>query len=108
MGADGANFKIKSGAVERGGAGFDGVDGLIEAVEGGVELPLRILGEMEDQVELSFAGLEGAGIDALQGGSRRLSPGYKGGEEEEQGGDGVTISMAQKWLLGLAQGFSTG
>jgi hypothetical protein len=74
--------------VERGGGGFDGVDGLIETVEGSVEFAGGIFGEMENEVELGFARLESAGVDAFDRGRGDLSVGRDfGGEEEGEKGD---------------------
>jgi hypothetical protein len=83
MSTDRGDFEFESGPMEGGGARFDGVDGLIEAVEGGVEFALRILGEMEDKVELGFASLESAGVDALDGRRGGLSAREECGEKEE-------------------------
>jgi len=101
MSTNGGDLEIESETVQRGGAGFDGVDGLIEAVQRGVEFALGISSEMENEVELGFASLERAGVDAFDRRSRRLSPGNKSGEEEERGDDGIAIKVAQQGAPGF-------
>jgi len=98
MGADGSNVEFESGTAERRGAGFDGVDGLVEAVECRVQFALGILGEMENEVELSFAGLESARVDAFeggQGGVRGLRPGEECSDKEKKRESGVTVDVAK-------------
>jgi len=121
-GADGGNFEFESAAVEGGGSGFDGVDGLIETVEGGVEFAGGIFGEMENEVELGFASLESAGVDAFDWGRGGLGVGREyGGEEEGQNGDvkvarhdgsckvlPISFSPAQKSLRAEAPSYRPG
>lgn len=82
---DGGDIEFESAATEGSGAGFDGVDGLVEAVERGVEFALGILGEVENEMELRFAGLKSAGVDAVEirGGSGDLGGRRKGSRQQK-------------------------
>jgi len=68
--ADGSDFEFENGAAKGSGSSFDGINGLIETVEGSVEFALRILAKVENEMELGFAGLQSAGINAIDDGSR--------------------------------------
>jgi len=68
LGADGVDFEVQCAGGQSDGAGFYGEYTLVEAVEGGVELAAGSAGEMEDEMELRIAGLEGAGVGAVEWG----------------------------------------
>jgi hypothetical protein len=57
FGADGSDFELEHGAGDGNGAGFDGHNALIEAIEESVEQAVFLAIEMENKMKLRFAGL---------------------------------------------------
>jgi hypothetical protein len=77
-GAGVGNFEADSAVSVFYGGGVDAIDGLVEAIEFGVELAVRGLGEMEKHVDRGVAGFQGAGPVSFESG-QWASDGRRGG-----------------------------
>ena len=63
----GSNRELEVWRGERNRSGFDGVHGLIQTVERGMQRSVGGFAQMEKQVELRISGLQRAGVITLEG-----------------------------------------
>ena len=77
---NGSNFEFEGGAAQRDGACLNRENGLVQAVQGGMEIAMGIAREMKHEMELCIPGLKRTCIGAFQRGRLRVEK--DGGREE--------------------------